>query len=230
MHKLARRSSGNPISVPIPISAWPGQEDAPTDVRVPSLMYYSAPKTYQTPGQRGSPPKISFQARAFGAQCLSWTTRAQAAQGGWILVKKWRDHLEQWRATSPTEREPLPIGLSLEQVYSDWLGYIFAHTETFFTSREPDGADDWDSDDIKMTLIISASPTWLQPEEDMIARAAARAGIIGLSAPLGRSVRFIWETKAGIHWLMARADIRTPLGTNFKVRSSSKLMLHRTFD
>jgi hypothetical protein len=74
---------------------------------------------------------------------------------------------------------PLPAFLNIQQVYSDFLGFMFKHIESYFTKRNAGGTALWDSLKPSAVLIFTIPNGWELAQQHTIRRAAIRAGFFG---------------------------------------------------
>ncbi|EUC60259.1 hypothetical protein RSOL_334230, partial [Rhizoctonia solani AG-3 Rhs1AP] len=84
---------------------------------------------------------------SFGAEAqLPTTTEEQAEDNGWVLAKHFKLHLypSDMLARHGLTLDPLPHGVSLSRIYSDFLGYLLHHTKTYFEDRILDGKSIWE--------------------------------------------------------------------------------------
>ncbi|CAE6426608.1 unnamed protein product, partial [Rhizoctonia solani] len=94
------------------VTRWPGQKiHGPT---IPTLVWYST----------------NNKAVSFGAEAQLCTTEEQAEDNRWILAKHFKLHLHpsDMQAKYKLKLDPLPPGVTLQQIYSDFLGYLLKHT------------------------------------------------------------------------------------------------------
>ncbi|CAE6368533.1 unnamed protein product [Rhizoctonia solani] len=96
------------------VTRWPGQEAHNQQGKIPTLVWYDTSK----------------KAVSFGAEAQLYTTEEQAEDNGWILAKYFKLHLHpsDMQTKHELKLDPLPPGVSLRQIYSDFLGYLLEHT------------------------------------------------------------------------------------------------------
>lgn len=106
----------------------------------------------------------------------------------------------------------LPPGVSLRQVYADFLGYLLQHTKSFFEDRILDGKQIWMRYQPKMEVVIAHPNGWGIREQTFLREAAVEAGFADrASAPT--KIRFVTEAEASVHFCI----YHTNLGERLKV-------------
>ncbi|KDN48295.1 hypothetical protein RSAG8_02887, partial [Rhizoctonia solani AG-8 WAC10335] len=107
------------------VTRWPGQEAHNQQGKIPTLVWYNTNK----------------KAVSFGAEAQLCTTEGQAEDNGWVLAKYFKLHLHpsDMQAKHELKLDPLPPGVTLRQIYSDFLGYLLSHTRSYFEDRVLDG-------------------------------------------------------------------------------------------
>ncbi|KAJ1303453.1 hypothetical protein OPQ81_011642 [Rhizoctonia solani] len=144
------------------VTRWPGQEGRDQQSRIPTLIWV---------------PK----AVAFGAEAQLYTVEEEAEDNGWVLAKHFKLHLHpidmQARHWIRLDRKlSLPPGVTLRQIYSDFLGYLLKHTKEFFESRIIDGKTVWQKHSPTMEVVIAHPNGWGVREQAFLRSAAVDAG------------------------------------------------------
>lgn len=117
----------------------------------------------------------------------------------------------------PTGHLDLPYGVSVEQVYADFLRYLLAHTQKFFEARTSEGVRVW-RDLIDSADIILTHPNgWGLREQSVLRRAAIRADITS-PANANDRIHFVSESEASVHFCLRHGDLLRRL----KVRDAKR--------
>jgi hypothetical protein len=116
------------------------------------------------------------------------------------------------------EIPPLPNGVDLSRVYSDFMKYLYDHTRAFFISSTPNGENIWNRLQSKITLIFCHPNGWDFSQQGFLADCAVRAGIVKVDETSTR-VAFVTEGEASVHYALAYTPSVSWLkpGVNFLV-------------
>jgi hypothetical protein len=122
--------------------------------------------------------------------------------------------------TPPIEIPPLPTGVSLRTVYTDFLNYICNHTHHFFVENTPAGNRIWDRLHFigAITFILAVPNGWEADQQIFFRDIAISAGLLRPSEVEER-LRFVTEGEASVHYALAHTQSRSWLkpGTVFAV-------------
>ncbi|CUA75379.1 Heat shock 70 kDa protein 12B [Homo sapiens] [Rhizoctonia solani] len=183
------------------IAKWPGQGEQDQRAKVPTVVWYNLE---------------TKKAELFGAEALSRDGREVAEDNGWFLAKYFKLHLQpQHLRKSEMILEPLPPGITLSQIYSDFLGYLLKHTKAFVEKRMARGKEIWEKYKPTMQIIIAHPNGWDIPEQDFLRKAAIDCGFVDLDG----QVQFVTEAEASIHYCIHHSSLGSKLqvGTNLAV-------------
>ncbi|CAE7169126.1 unnamed protein product, partial [Rhizoctonia solani] len=157
--------------------------------------------------QSGLPTLVLYTASqkavSFGAETLSPEVQGQAEENDWLLVKHFRLHLypDEVKAERNINSDPLPAGLSLLQVYSDFFGYILKHTKKFFEDRVINGSNLWKRYCHSMETLIAHPNEWSGSEKALLRTAAVAAGFTKEEAAPSK-IHFVTEPDALVYFFM----------------------------
>ncbi|CAE6415064.1 unnamed protein product [Rhizoctonia solani] len=183
---------------------WPGQQESQQQGKIPTLVWYDRSKT----------------AVAFGAEAQLPTIEEQAEDNGWVLAKHFKLHLHpsDMQATHDLKLDDLPPGVTLRQIYSDFLRYLLKHTKTFFEDRVLDGKQIWARYSPTMEVVIAHPNGWGIREQTFLRSAAVAAGYSTAEQALGK-IRFLTEAEASVHFCIHHTNLGNILkpGINFAV-------------
>ncbi|KAH7104330.1 hypothetical protein BKA62DRAFT_748745 [Auriculariales sp. MPI-PUGE-AT-0066] len=164
------------------VTKWPGQEEASGDSKLPTLVAYNNAQTV-----------------AYGAEALE----SAATEG---LAKWFKLHLHpaSMRTNSGASFEipPLPRGVTLKQVYSHFMRYIYGHSTTFFKGHCIDGPTIWDRLKDRVEIVLAIPNGWDLVQQSFLREAIVLAGVL----PAGhdsKRLRFVSEAEASVHFGLA---------------------------
>ncbi|KAG8717707.1 hypothetical protein FRC08_006899 [Ceratobasidium sp. 394] len=186
------------------VTQWPGQEASSMQSKIPTLVWYD----------------LEGKAVSFGAEATSHQAQADAEDHGWRLAKHFKLHLHpsDMKAKHDLKLDPLPDGVSLRRIYSDFLGYLLKHTQSFFEARIIDGAKIWEDYRSELEVVIAHPNGWGIREQTFLRAAAVDAGFT--STPSSRKrIRFVTEAEASVHFCIYHTNLgnRLQAGTKFAV-------------
>ncbi|GAB1528433.1 hypothetical protein RhiTH_011627, partial [Rhizoctonia solani] len=184
------------------VSEWPGQ--ATKGSKIPTAIYYDS----------------SSKPMAFGAETTLYENEDRALDEKWELAKEFKLilHPDELKVGSISNINGLPYGVSLEQVYTDFLKYLFKHTEKFFKDRIIQGTLLWSRYRSNMEFIIAHPNAWGSREQAFLRKVATQAGLVN-SNNASKNVRFVTEAEASVHYCLYYSNLLNHLkiGTNFAV-------------
>ncbi|CAE7146418.1 unnamed protein product [Rhizoctonia solani] len=186
------------------VDKWPGQEGQYFRGKVPSVVWYNS----------------EGEAMSFGAEALTPEIREDAEDNEWQLAKYFKLHLHPstLRSKHKISMEELPFGVSLKQIYADFLGYLLRCTQERFGEVIADGQTIWENYSSNMDIVIAHPNGWGLREQDLLRRAIVLAGI-KTSENAETQIRFVTEAEASVHYCMHYTTVRGCLepGINFAV-------------
>ncbi|CAE6506311.1 unnamed protein product [Rhizoctonia solani] len=186
------------------VTQWPGQEFQNLQGKIPTIVWYDS----------------TNKAVSFGAEGLTPEAEIAAEDEGWKPAKYFKLHLHPPHLTSQhkLDLEPLPFGVPLSQVYSDFLGYLLEHTQTYFEGHVEKGNQMWQKFKPTMELVLAHPNGWGIREQAFLRVAAAKAGFTTASDAAIR-VHFVNEAEASVHFCTLYSNIGRQLtpGMTFAV-------------
>jgi hypothetical protein len=96
----------------------------------------------------------------------------------------------------------LPVGVPVDQVYTDYLRYLFRHTKAFFEEHIFNGQDIWQSLSASMAIIIAHPNGWGAHEQSVLRAAAVAAGI-STAVDSRRKITFVSEAEASVQFCLS---------------------------
>ncbi|ELU42319.1 AIG1 domain-containing protein [Rhizoctonia solani AG-1 IA] len=202
------------------VTQWPGQESQNLHGKVPTILWYDSTQ----------------KAVSFGAEALTAQAEEDAEDGQWELAKYFKLHLHPPHLTAQhgldlerecdvllttrlTNADPaLPFNVPLSQIYSDFLGYLLQHTQSYFEDHIIDGKRIWQQYKPSMEVVLAHPNGWGIREQAFLRLAAVKAGFTNASDAPSR-VHFVNEAEASVHFCTLYSDIGSQLkpGTTFAV-------------
>ncbi|KAJ1303451.1 hypothetical protein OPQ81_011640 [Rhizoctonia solani] len=186
------------------VTRWPGQEAHNQQGKIPTIVWYDSSK----------------KAVSFGAEAQLFTTEEKAEDNGWVLARYFKLHLHpsDMQARHELKLDDLPPGVTLRQIYSDFLGYLLKHTRAFFEDRILDGKQIWERYSPTMEVVIAHPNGWGIREQAFLRSAAVSAGFATADLAPAK-VRFVTEAEASVHFCIHHTNLGNVLqpGTNFAV-------------
>ncbi|KAG8712045.1 hypothetical protein FRC11_001161 [Ceratobasidium sp. 423] len=168
---------------------------------------------------------------AFGAEAQLNTVEEQAEDNGWILAKDFRLHLypSDMRAGHERKLDPLPPGVTLHRIYSDFLGYLFKHTRAYFEDRIMDGGQKWERCSSTMEVVIAHPNGWGIQEQAFLRSAAVSAGF-STTDQASSKIQFVSEAEASTHFCIHHTNLGNNLrpGINFAVCDAGRSTVETT--
>lgn len=97
----------------------------------------------------------------------------------------------------------LPYGVTLEQVYTNFMTYLFDNTQAFFEKKVLGGKSQWEKLLPTIQIIIAHPNGWGTPEQAFLRQAARRAGM----ASSDSQITFVTEAEASVHFCLSRPTL-----------------------
>jgi hypothetical protein len=133
-----------------------------------------------------------------------------AEKEDWQLAEHFKLHLHPSyvRAAQDIIVQPLPTGVSIEQIYADFFGYLRNHTKEFFEAREINGKDIWERLEKSggIEWVFPAPNGWGPWEHAILRKTAVLGGLV----PEGKSndlIHMVSEAEASVHYVMTCTDL-----------------------
>ncbi|CAE6435925.1 unnamed protein product [Rhizoctonia solani] len=171
------------------VTKWPGQ--VVSQSKIPTLIWYDAGK-----------------AVSFGAETLLSNIEEEAEDNGWFLAKHFKLHLhpDDMKAKHNLKLDDLPPGVSIRQVYTDFLGYLLKHTKEYFEDRILDGKLIWGRYNSHMEVVIAHPNGWGIREQAFLRKVAVDAGF-ATSEKAQKNIRFLSEAEASVHFCIHHTNL-----------------------
>lgn len=175
------------------VNEWPGQGAHKGTSKIPTLVYYD---------QNNKPT-------CFGAEALKPENQDRAEDEGWSLAKHFKLHLHPQSMAIQDRLAlcPLPPGVSLAAIYTDFLGYLLRHTQGYFESHVIQGAAIWEKYSPKMLVVLAHPNGWSTREQNYLRQALRNVGPNYKSC----QITFVTEGEASVHFCMFSSNMDSAL-------------------
>ncbi|KAG8739178.1 hypothetical protein FRC10_006069 [Ceratobasidium sp. 414] len=176
-------------------------------MKIPTLVYYDKDDKVVSDEH--------FQAVSFGAEALKPETADKAEEQGWRLARYFKLYLypEAIKQKHNLKVQPLPTGITLDKIYTDFMGYLMKHTQEFFETRIIDGRKVWEDLHKDMTIVLAHPNGWTIREQNFLRKAAVAANYTS-EAKAHAQIHFVSEAEASVHFCVFKSDIGNRLNPN----------------
>jgi hypothetical protein len=106
--------------------------------------------------------------------------------------------------------QALPPGISLIQIYSDFLSYLLKHTQAFVERRILLGRHMWEKYNSTMQITIAHPNGWGTPEQDFLRKAIVNTGFVSEDSA-SNQVHFVTEAEASVHYCLHHSNLNRKL-------------------
>lgn len=175
------------------VTRWPGQVDPSGASKIPSILAYE------------------------GGECISCGEEALELEGqDNIEIARWfKLHLHPpsmrngalfegypGEDASMFEIPSLPTNVSVDQVYEDFISYLFKHTQVHFEEHIADGPAIWNRLRRKIHIVLTIPNGWDLLQQHILRNVVVAAGIVAFE-DANTLLSFISESEASIHFSLA---------------------------
>ncbi|PVF96862.1 hypothetical protein CPB86DRAFT_786494 [Serendipita vermifera] len=170
---------------------WPGQPESSGDSKIPTIVAYKNGIRY-----------------ACGAEAKDYKDDEEYEIASWFKLQL---HPESMVSDLPPpynanaswdgslEIPPLPQGVSLKRVYSDFIGYLCTKTKAFFVNSTPNGQAIWKRVKHRIVLIFCTPNAWEASQQVFLRQAVVESGLMEMEEVEER-IEFITEGEASVHY------------------------------
>ena len=165
---------------------YPGQEHVTGNTKIPSLLYYD---------RNGS-------VVAAGAEAETGQVADMAEDEGWTKVELFKLRLRPRRMTlemNGMRLSPLPPGKTAEDVFGDFLRYLFLCTRKFIEDTHANGKKLWRVVERDIHFVLSHPNGWEGAQQSRMRRSAISGGLIPNTDEGKARIRFVTEGEASMH-------------------------------
>lgn len=122
----------------------------------------------------------------------------------------------------------LPKGKSLQDVFADFIRYLFDSAKAFIQESEPVGKELWESLKGNINLILSHPNGWEGPQQEFLRKAVVRATIFTEEEASSR-VSFVTEGEATFHFCVTETRSGDSLEVSFSLARRPEYVLTSRF-
>ncbi|CAE6415054.1 unnamed protein product [Rhizoctonia solani] len=181
------------------VTEWPGQEAGKQHSKIPTLAWYDTNGRVHHSLLFASSVQLTrlIQAMAFGAEAQLDTIQERAEDNSWVLVKHFRLHLnpKDIQANHDIKIESLPLRITLQQIYSDFLRYLVQHTRKYMEDRILQGKQLWQQLSPRMNVVFTHPNGWGVGEQEFLRSVAVSTRLSNANQASSR-VQFVTESEA----------------------------------
>ncbi|KAH8118006.1 hypothetical protein DFH11DRAFT_871160 [Phellopilus nigrolimitatus] len=168
------------------VTRYPGQEHVTGNTKIPSLLYYDR----------------DGNVRAAGAEAERTQVLDDAEDGEWTKVELFKLRLRPRRMQldmNGMRLSPLPAGKSSEDVFGDFLRYLFGCTRKFIEDTHANGKRLWHAVERDIHFVLSHPNGWEGAQQSRMRRSAIGGGLIPDTDEGKSRIRFVTEGEASMH-------------------------------
>ena len=122
----------------------------------------------------------------------------------------------------------LPKGKTLQDVFADFIRYLFDSTKEFIRESEPMGKELWEKIESNIDLILSHPNGWEGREQDFLRRSVVQASILTEEQALSR-VSFVTEGEATFNYCVINTQSTESLEVSPSIFQSRSCILNPHF-
>ncbi|TDL19908.1 hypothetical protein BD410DRAFT_815768 [Rickenella mellea] len=168
------------------VTRFPGQEHVAGNSKIPSIIYYDT----------------SGNVKAAGAEADSALVESDAEDEGWLRVELFKLRLRP-RAMklemNGMKLSPVPKSKSAEDIFGDFLRYLFECTKRFIEDTHANGAALWSAVEKDIQFVLSHPNGWEGAQQSKMRRSAIIGGLIPDTDEGKSRIRFVTEGEASLH-------------------------------
>ncbi|KAI0656117.1 hypothetical protein C8Q70DRAFT_1056983 [Cubamyces menziesii] len=170
------------------VTRFPGQENAASDTKIPSIIYYRPDGTIHSIGAEAALPGIDLQ-----------------ADDEELIFVEWRLHLRPQRLDAQDKAvsrrlPPLPSGKNVVNIFSDFLSYLFACTRTYIHETHGNGEHLWHSLEDRIEFVLSHPNGWEGLQQSKMQDAAVSAKLVPDTTAGHARLHFVTEGEASLNF------------------------------
>ncbi|KAG8814707.1 hypothetical protein FRC17_000999 [Serendipita sp. 399] len=151
------------------------------------------------------------EAKSFGAEARDQLDDDEYEIARWFKLHAHPESMKSRQSSMDLDQleiPPLPSGVSLSQVYADFIRYIYKATKEFFVNNTPNGQHIWGRLESSIPIIFCTPNGWDISEYAFLTEATVRAGIVDQADAEDR-LWFITEGEASVHYSLAHTETAT---------------------
>ncbi|KAG8822499.1 hypothetical protein FRC19_005841 [Serendipita sp. 401] len=194
------------------VTRWKGQPEAAGDSKIPTIVAYEQGELV-----------------ACGAEAREYLGDEAYEVSKWFKLHLHPDSMnfsdeppayDSDPGASPAmEIPPLPSNVTLAEVYTDFMQYVFGGFRTFFQKTTPNGPAIWDRLSSNTVIVLTIPNGWDTRQQEFLKEAAQEAGIVQSEEDADLRIEFVTEGEASVHYVLGKINHKTWLkkGSMFAV-------------
>ncbi|CUA68940.1 hypothetical protein RSOLAG22IIIB_08194 [Rhizoctonia solani] len=187
------------------VQEWPGQPNHKGQSRIPTVVSYNK----------------ECKPVCFGAEAN------EPVEEGCTLVRHFKLHLHpaELRDQYDIKLEALPEGVTLRQIYADFMTYLFAHTKKYFCEHVINGEKIWQACYEDMTIVLAHPNGWGTIEQGFLRGAAIAANLVTTENAYS-NLQFVSEAEASkdVRFVVCDAGGSTIDSTSYRIVNEAPLL------
>ncbi|KAG8753752.1 hypothetical protein FRC14_005759 [Serendipita sp. 396] len=194
------------------VTKWKGQPEAAGDSKIPTIVAYEQGELV-----------------ACGAEAREYLGDEAYEVSKWFKLHLHPDSMNfsdeppaydnDTSASPAMEIPPLPSNVTLAEVYTDFMRYVFGGFRTFFQKTTPNGLAIWDRLSSNIVVVLTTPNGWDTRQQEFLKEAAQEAGIVQSEEDADLRIEFVTEGEASVHYVLGKINHKTWLkkGSMFAV-------------
>jgi len=122
-----------------------------------------------------------------------------------LSLRRFKVHMRP-KALEEAQKEytvsPLPFGKSVEDVFGDFLAYIYGCIEDYFKTSRAHGESMWESFDDRVTFVLTHPNGYEVREQALMRKAAVKGGLVPSEEAAKTRVQLVTEGEASLHYCL----------------------------
>ncbi|KAG9048625.1 hypothetical protein FS842_000354 [Serendipita sp. 407] len=183
------------------VTQWPGQAASSGAAKIRSLVGYEN-AVCKACGEEAS--EMLFEDRENVAIWFKLNLHPDSIKNASIPPPYGSNSNQSLRLEIPS----LPEGVTINQVYRDFLNYLFRHTEEYFIERTPGGAAIWKRLRHTVEIVLAIPNGWDYEQQSILRKAIVEAGIVAPN-DADTKIAFVTEGEASVHYSLAYSSVKS---------------------
>lgn len=173
------------------VTRFPAQEKVGGASKIPTVIYYD---------QEG-------KVRAVGAEATRESLRDIIEDEHWVKAEWFKLHMrpQSISGAKPLDKiPPLPKGKTVDDIFADFIRYLYACAKAYIQESHPNGVSLWSSVEKDIDYVLSHPNGWEGAQQQQMRKAAVQAGLIPNTAEGQSRIRLVTEGEASLHFCIQK--------------------------